>query len=46
MASKFMHRILPFIDSDTWARDRSRRQMLSQATSQSERDDIMGYFVD
>jgi hypothetical protein len=44
MAHTLMHRILPFMDLDTWPS--LRRHLPSKASAQRERDDIMGYFVD
>jgi hypothetical protein len=41
-----MHRILPFMDSDTWSRRTWHGHRLPMVSAQSERDDIMGYFVD
>lgn len=44
MSSNLFRRILPHVGRDNWSADKWRRHLLSQATSQSQKDDINAMF--
>jgi hypothetical protein len=46
MGNRLMHRLFPSTNPDTWSPEQWRRHLLSTASSQSERDDIVAMFRD